>query len=358
MHARLRAQEGRWVPSTVVRRLVLTSLITVLAVAPAASAQAPKPDERIAAGVVAGGIDVGGLTVEEATVKLRDALDRRLTRDVVVRAGNRTFRLSAARGTVVVDAERTAKRALYAGRERPQTTPAPGGGGATAGVDVGLAVTHSKAAVKSFAADVQARSTRKARNATLKITVRKMVVRRAKIGRRIDADKLTATIDAALADPGASRKLRAKLLAIRPAVNANDLVRQNRTVLTADRSTFKLRLFKNLKLRKTYGIAVGQAGYGTPAGQFRIVNKQVNPAWHVPNSDWAGSLAGSVIPGGAPNNPLKARWLGVTGSVGIHGTGEPWSIGTRASHGCLRMKVPDVIDLYPRVPVGTPILIK
>ncbi|MFA9269720.1 L,D-transpeptidase/peptidoglycan binding protein [Svornostia abyssi] len=340
------------------RRLILTSLIVLLTTAPAASAQAPKPDERIAAGVVAGGVDVGGLTVEEATTKLRDALERRLTRDVVVKAGNRSYRLTAEQGKVVFDAERTAKRALYEGRKRPETTTPATGGGATAGVDVGLALEHSQAAVQAFAADVQARSTRKARNATLKITVRKMVVRRARVGRQLDAAKLAAAIDAALADPGASRRLRAKLLRVRPAVNANDLVRRNRTVLTADRSTFKLRLFKNLKLRKTYGIAVGQAGYGTPAGQFSITNKQVNPAWHVPNSDWAGGLAGQVIPGGAPNNPLKARWLGVTGSVGIHGTGEPWSIGTAASHGCLRMKVPDVIDLYPRVPVGTPILIK
>lgn len=358
MQPGLQAEGAAWLPSKVVRRLLATLLLALFALAPVASAQAPKPDERIAAGVVAGGIDVGGLTVDEATVKLRDALERRLTRDVVVKVGNRSYRLTAEQGRVVFDAERTAKRALYEGRKRPATDPAPSGGGATAGVDVGLAMSHSQAAVRGFAADVQARSARKARNATLKITVRRMVVRRARFGRSIDAAKLAASIDAALADPGASRQLRAKLRRVRPAINKNDLVRRNRTVLTADRSTFKLRLFKNLKLRKTYGIAVGQAGYDTPSGRFTITNKQVNPAWHVPDSDWAGGLAGQVIPGGAPNNPLKARWLGITDGVGIHGTGEPWSIGSRASHGCLRMKVPDVIDLYPRVPVGTPILIR
>lgn len=358
MQPPLQAEGVAWLPSKTVRRVLSIVLLTLLAVVPVASAQAPKPDERIAAGIVAGGVDVGGLTVSEATVKLRDALERRLTRDVVVKAGARSYRLTAAQGKVVFDAERTARRALYEGRKRPATTAVPSGGGATAGVDVGLALTHSKAAVRTFAADVQSRSARAARNATLKITVRRMIVRRARFGARIDAAKLASAVDAALADPGASRQLRAKLLKVRPKVNANDLRRQNRTILTADRSTFKLRLFKNLKLRKTYGIAVGAAGHGTPAGRFRITNKQVNPAWHVPNSDWAGALAGQVIPGGAPNNPLKARWLGVTGAVGIHGTGEPWSIGSRASKGCLRMKVPDVIDLYPRVPVGTPILIK
>jgi lipoprotein-anchoring transpeptidase ErfK/SrfK len=99
------------------------------------------------------------------------------------------------------------------------------------------------------------------------------------------------------------------------------------------------------------------AGLSTPAGQYRIQDKQVDPAWHVPNSAWAGSLAGQVIPGGAPNNPLKARWLGIANGVGIHGTAEDWSIGSRASHGCIRMHVADVKELFPRVPVGTPVLI-
>jgi len=129
-------------------------------------------------------------------------------------------------------------------------------------------------------------------------------------------------------------------------------------VLTVDRTTFRLRLFKRLCLRRTYRIAVGMAGYGTPSGLFRIQSRQVNPAWNVPNSPWAGSLAGQTIPGGAPNNPLRARWLGVSGSVGIHGTSEEWSIGTRASHGCIRMRVSDVIDLYPRVPLGARVLIR
>lgn len=340
------------------RRLLivpLLCLLLVVAAAPAA-AQAPRPDEQIAIGMTAGRIDVGGLTVAQATTKLSDALDRRLTRDVVVRVGVGVYRLKGETAKVRFDAKRTAKRALYAGRERPDAEP--GAGGVTFGTDVPLALSHSTRAVAAFAGKVEARSTRRARNATLKITVRRMVVRRARIGRRIDGSALAAQINAALVDPGAARRLRARLLRVLPAVNANDLRQRNGTILTADRTSFKLRLFKNLKLSKTYGIAVGAAGYDTPSGVFSIANKQVNPAWHVPNSDWAGSLAGQVIPGGAPNNPLKARWLGIAGGVGIHGTGEPWSIGSRASHGCLRMKVPDVIDLFPRVPVGTPVLIR
>jgi lipoprotein-anchoring transpeptidase ErfK/SrfK len=128
-------------------------------------------------------------------------------------------------------------------------------------------------------------------------------------------------------------------------------------VLTIDRHNFKLRLFRALRLRRTYPIALGAAGYDTPAGLFRITNKQVNPAWTAPNRPWAGAYAGRTVPGGAPDNPLKARWLGIAAGVGIHGTAQEWSIGTRASHGCIRMRVAQVIDLYARVPLGTPVRI-
>jgi lipoprotein-anchoring transpeptidase ErfK/SrfK len=148
------------------------------------------------------------------------------------------------------------------------------------------------------------------------------------------------------------------LKALEPRVTLAAVRRANATILTVDRDHFMLRLFVHLRHSKTYGIAVGMAGLDTPAGTYTISNKVVNPAWHVPNSAWAGSLAGSVIPGGAPDNPLKARWLGIRDGVGIHGTSEEWSIGSRASHGCIRMRVADVEELYPRVPVGTKVLIR
>ena len=105
-----------------------------------------------------------------------------------------------------------------------------------------------------------------------------------------------------------------------PKVTTADLKRKYDTVIVVNRGQFRLRLFKDLKLTKTYGIAVGQVGLETPAGQYTIANKAVNPAWHVPNSAWAGKLAGKVIPGDDPTNPIKARWLGIFDGVGIHGT--------------------------------------
>ena len=108
---------------------------------------------------------------------------------------------------------------------------------------------------------------------------------------------------------------------------------------------------------KTYTVAVGTAEYPTPTGEYVVQTKQVNPAWSVPKSEWAGSLAGQVIPGGDPRNPLVARWIGFNGSVGFHGTASSGSLGSAASHGCVRMAPADVIDLFKRVDVGTPILV-
>jgi lipoprotein-anchoring transpeptidase ErfK/SrfK len=104
-------------------------------------------------------------------------------------------------------------------------------------------------------------------------------------------------------------------------------------------------------------VAVGAVGFDTPAGLYHIQNKEINPTWHVPNSAWAGDLAGTTVPGGVPDNPLKARWLGIFDGAGIHGTDETYSLGHAASHGCIRMAIPDVIELYDQVPVGAPIYI-
>jgi hypothetical protein len=327
---------------------LLFTALAVAAFAAPASAQGPRPGEAIAQGVAAAGVDLSGATLKIAEDRLTDLLTTKLNRDVVVHAAGRTLRLKAADAKLTFDAKRTARRALYAGRKLQP--------GAT--VDVGLALSHARLPVRDFARDVASRTRKAPRNATVRITVRHIYKRGAKSGAQIDATALAGAIDAALDQPRASRVFRPKRSERLPAkVNANDLARVYGTILTVDRSTFRLRLFKRLKFEKSYPIAVGQAGHDTPPGTYTIANKQVDPAWHVPNSAWAGSLAGQVIPGGAPNNPLKARWLGIADGVGIHGTAEAWSIGSRASHGCIRMHVPDVIDLYPRVPVGTKVLI-
>ncbi len=127
-------------------------------------------------------------------------------------------------------------------------------------------------------------------------------------------------------------------------------------MIVVNRSNFTLQLYEDLKPTLNYTVAIGAVGFDTPVGLYEIQNKQVDPYWTVPNSDWAGSLAGQVIPPG-PSNPLKARWMGIYNGAGIHGTDATYSLGSAASHGCVRMAIPDVEELYEHVDVGTPVYI-
>jgi lipoprotein-anchoring transpeptidase ErfK/SrfK len=143
---------------------------------------------------------------------------------------------------------------------------------------------------------------------------------------------------------------------VKAKVTTAELAQKYPKVIIVNRGGFQLTLYDHLKVEKTYPIAVGRQGLETPAGQYSIQDKQVNPSWHVPNSAWAGDLAGKVIPPG-PADPIKARWMGIAGGAGIHGTEEVGSLGTAASHGCIRMAIPDVVDLFDRVNVGDPVFI-
>lgn len=333
---------------TLRRRLLVSCSLAVFAFPSAAFAQDDDVSQKvIREGYSAGGVDLGGQTVESATSNLQLALGGQYARPILVKAANKQYSLDpVSQAKLVFDAALTARRAYYAGlRSDPAT-------------DVPLAVTFSKKAVKRFALDADRDVSIKPRNARLRITLRHMLVSRTKNGRTINEISLARRLNLTLVDMTRPRELRAKINVDHPDVTKRTLQRRNPTILTVDRTGLRLRLFKRLKISKRYPIAIGAAGFETPTGLFTIQSRQVNPVWHVPNSDWAGSLRGQTIPGGAANNPLKARWLGVNGSVGIHGTAEAWSIGTRASHGCIRMHVSDVIDLYPRVPLGTPVLIR
>jgi lipoprotein-anchoring transpeptidase ErfK/SrfK len=327
-------------PVRAVKRLaLLAAALTALALAGPASAQLT----RIKPGVTAAGVDLSGLDVPSASAKLDAELAPRLTGDLIIGVAGRPWTLKMPDAKLELDSERTAKRALYAKAGTTQVAPK---------------ITHSRAAVRVFVEAIAKQVDKPARNARIKITLRHIYRERSRYGRRLDVDAARKAIDAALDDPAAPRVLHQRLTRVRAKVNANDLARVYNTVITIDRAHFKLRLFKGLKFRKSYGVAVGQPAYPTPTGRFAITSKQVNPVWSVPNSPWAGELQGTTVQGGSAANPLKARWMGIANGVGIHGTGEDYSIGTRASHGCIRMHVPDVIDLFKRVPVGAPVLIK
>ncbi len=334
-------------------RLPLLIVMTVLIGAAPARAQvaAPTPtpvpttvpgaEPVVAHDVSIAGIDVSAMTRPELIAALRGPVLKRVKRPVrVSRAGKK--------GTLKT---RAVKLRMPVGRTADRVFAAD------PGTEV-LPITEFDAKpVQAFLKRFAPRVASEGRNARVQINVTRIGRTPAKPGRRLSFKPANRAIKRALRDPQAPHVLRAPLTKVKPDVTASDLRRLYPSIITIDQSTFTLRLFKRLRYDRSYSVAVGQPAYPTPNGLFAIQSKQVDPTWTAPNSPWAGEAAGQSYDSSDPSNPLKARWMGVNGSIGIHGTGEDYSIGSRASHGCIRMHVSDVTDLYDRVSLGTPVLI-
>jgi lipoprotein-anchoring transpeptidase ErfK/SrfK len=313
---------------------------------------------RIADGVTVNGIDVGGLTPERARTKLSASLLEPLSRPVSVRYKGRRFTLTPEQARVAVDIDGSVDRAMAVSTEGSiftRTWREVRGRQLDAQVDAKIA--YSEDAVRKVVARVERKLEIEPRDAAIDLEHGSVDPTPSRDGLDVRGAQLRKTIRAELLDMSDTRIARVKTRVVEPKVSTEDLAEKYPAVIIVNRGAFKLSFYKDLKLVKTYGIAVGQVGLETPAGLYNIQNKAVNPAWSVPNSDWAGDLAGTVVPGGTPQNPLKARWMGIYDGAGIHGTDATGSIGTAASHGCIRMLIPDVIELYDQVPVGAPVYI-
>ena len=313
---------------------------------------------QIADGVTVNGVEVGGLSPARARARLREALLRPLDRPVTVRYKNRRFTLTPERAALAVDLDGSVDRALAVSREGNMLTRTwREVRGQELEADVEARISWNRRAVRRLVRHVQDELTIEPRDASVDLASGRVEPIPARDGRAVKTRRLKRAIERELVDAGARRVARVKTSVVKPEVTTAELAEKYPAVILVNRGAFTLTLYKQLKLAKTYRIAVGQVGLETPAGLYHIQNKAVNPAWSVPNSAWAGSLAGTVVPGGTPQNPLKARWLGIYDGAGIHGTDATGSIGTAASHGCIRMLIPDVIELYDQVPVGAPIYI-
>lgn len=315
--------------------------------------------DEIAEGITIGGVDVGGMSESEARTTVDKALVEPLRDHVVVHFEGVKYQLSPKKLEVSSDVDGMVERALEESQDGGLPTRiwryATGGE-----VDVAIApqISYSSKAVNEFIAKVAEEVNRPAVDATIEPTAAELVAVQGQDGISVDEDQLRSRIETAVQSPAASeRKLKLPVDTVEPEVTKEELAAKYPTYLTVNRSTFELTLWKDLEPVKTYTVAIGAVGFDTPAGVYNIQNKAVDPAWSVPEADWAGDLAGTVVPGGVPENPLKERWLGIYDGAGIHGTDATYSLGTAASHGCVRMAIPDVIELYDQVPVGTPIYI-
>ena len=313
------------------------------AVPPASPApQTPAPPPVLRAGVIAPGVSIAGVDVSGDTAQgaraavLAGALAPKLNR-LVLDLNGRRFGIDPRAAGYSADLDQAIRTALTYGRAKPARR-----------VNVPLAEKVDRNRLRALL-DLKAKDVALVPvDATVSFRNAKPFVRQARLGETVDLDRAVDLVAGALV----TRRHPAYPLPIhrvRPAVGSIG------SIVVVNRETLRLSLYSGDRLVRTFPVATGMASFPTPRGQFSIVNMQRNPTWLPPNSSWAKGL-GPVPPG--PGNPLGTRWMGTSApAVGIHGTPASSSIGTHASHGCIRMYIHDAEWLFNRVQVGTPVLI-
>ncbi len=128
----------------------------------------------------------------------------------------------------------------------------------------------------------------------------------------------------------------------------------NEMQVVVDLSDYRVYIYRLEQVIASYPIGIGKKGWETPTGSFQVMHKQLNPIWRHP-------ITGKVFPPG-PDSPLGDRWVGFwsdgRNQIGFHGTPDSEQVGTAVSHGCLRMRNPDVRLLYKQVKMGTPVQVR
>ena len=336
--------------------LIVAAVIVVLGVG-AAYAYDSSQKDKIADGVHIAGVDVSGLTEDEAAALVRHRLLAPLRHSLKVSFDGDNWELPGAKLKVRAEVDKAVEEAVadsqdggFPGRLVRYVT------GGEVSESIKPQVTYSKRSVNRFVRHVAEEINREPKNADVQASGDSLEVVAGEYGRKLRDNRLTRDLNAAVLNATIPHTIVAAVHATKPEVTKKEVAAEYPSYLTLDRSTFTLRLWEHLKLAKTYTVAVGMEGLETPEGQYAIEEKEENPTWHVPDSAWAGSLAGTTVPPG-PANPIKARWMAIFEGAGIHGTEETESLGSAASHGCIRMAIPDVEELYDRVEVGTPIYI-
>lgn len=308
----------------------LAALVLAAGLACAATpAAAPTP--LIPQGVSVGGLPVGGLSAEPARLRVEAAFARPIS--------------IAYRGQVLQVAPREVGAAT-------SIDAAVGSAlSATPRSSIALPVEYSKQKLDRLVALLAGRYHRPARAArVIGATAEGPRFAPAQPGIAVNAQTMHAALVQELRNG-----TRAPLQMLTERVPAKRTVATFGPVIVINRGANTLKLYDGRALVRVFRVATGQAVFPTPAGVWKIVDKQRNPWWYPPASPWARGL--QPIPPG-PSNPLGTRWMALDASgVGIHGTNAPASIGYSVSHGCIRMQVPEAEWLFRHVHLGTPVVI-
>jgi lipoprotein-anchoring transpeptidase ErfK/SrfK len=286
--------------------------------------------QTIAPGVTVSGVDVGGMTADEAFRTLTDSFARPL---VLLVPRHRLSVAPARLGAMAAVRDAVARAMTAAPDSRLK-----------------FRVILNRKRTSSYLARVAKRFDRKAVDSQLLLRGLRPWVTAPQAGRALWRVRAMDAIFTALVT-NARPALRLPFRALKPKVTRASIG----PVIVIRRGSNRLYLYEGIRFWRVFGVATGQSAYPTPVGRWQIVVKWRNPWWYPPSSSWA--RGSKPIPPG-PGNPLGTRWMGLSASgVGIHGTPDDASIGYSASHGCIRMHIPDAEWLFNHVHIGTTVFI-
>jgi lipoprotein-anchoring transpeptidase ErfK/SrfK len=281
-------------------------------------------------GVTIDGIAVGGMTAADAAAAVQVAFDEPLQ-----------FSYKKRRWWATPD--RLGAKPYVIGAVNRALAALPGS-------TVDLVVTVKGAAVDEYIDYLNRNFARAAKDATLRLVNYRPRLSKPRDGFDIDDVAMRQAIVRSLKS-GTRGPLALEGTVLKPELT----LKNYGSIIVIRRESKRLYLYNGQKFVRRFGVATGQPSYPTPLGRWEIVTKQLNPWWYPPDSEWAEGQ--EPIPPG-PGNPLGTRWMGLSAPlVGIHGTPDSYSIGYSASHGCVRMLVPEAEWLFERVEVGTPVFI-
>jgi lipoprotein-anchoring transpeptidase ErfK/SrfK len=311
--------------------LPTTTLTTTTSTTGTTTTAPREPQARyIAEGVTVGRVDVGGMTPAEARAHVQAAFHARLW-----------IRFGATSGEISPGKLGTTARVKLAIDQARRAAP---------NARIPLFVKIAPGRVSRYVRSLARRFDRPVRNAELTgLRSLRPWVTKERVGKQLKQRNAVRRIVAALRKH--ERTVRIRAARIDPSVTRARFG----PIVVIRRESKRLHLYRGMRLWKVFGVATGQSSYPTPLGRFTIVTMQRHPWWYPPDSDWAEGER--PIPPG-PGNPLGTRWMGLSASgVGMHGTPDPASIGYSASHGCIRMRIPEAEWLFTRVRVGTTVFI-
>jgi hypothetical protein len=304
--------------------------------------------DRLLPGVTIAGVDVGEMTREEAVTAVRAEIEVDLGRQIVVEAADEVWRVTPGDLGTGAEVEAVVDQALalnggYAWPERVVRRLLDRPIAHEALVRYRPDVPRLREFVTTAAESVALGPS----NASVDYVDGELVLRRPKFGRELVVPDAKRALRAAVLD--GSARVELPMQRIEPEVGRKDLGH----TIVVDLSELELTLYEGLRRVKSYPVAAGSAQYPTPTGEWTVWDKRENPVWINPAPDGWGASMPDMIPGG-PSNPLgtRALYLDAPG-IRIHGTSASYSIGSYASHGCVRMLMADVEELYDIVPIGT-----